>query len=107
MMSVVFDVVRRYLEFRGYCVTHIQNFTDVDDKIIQTAHEVGISTVELAETNIQKYHNEMDCLNVLRAHSYPKATTEIPAIVSMIEGLEKQGYAYNVRWRCLLPSEPE
>ena len=96
MMSVVFDVVRRYLEYKGYCVTHIQNFTDVDDKIIDTANDIGISTTELAETNILQYHEEMDALNVLRAHDYPRATTEIPAIVSMIKSLEKQGYAYNV-----------
>ena len=96
MMSVVFDVVRRYLEFKGYSVTHIQNFTDVDDKIIIAANDIGISTTELAESNIQQYLEEMDALNVLRAHTYPRATTEIPAIVGMIESLEKQGYAYNV-----------
>ena len=96
MMSVVFDVVRRYLEYKGYDITHIQNFTDIDDKIIQAANDIGISTTELAETNIKQYHEEMDALNVLRAHSYPRATTEIPAIISMIKSLEKQGYAYAV-----------
>ncbi len=96
MMSVVFDVIRRYLEYKGYAVSYIQNFTDVDDKIIQAANEAGVSTTELAETNIQKYLEEMDALNVLRAHTYPRATTEIPAIVSMIESLENQGYAYNI-----------
>ena len=96
MMSVVFDVVRRYLEYKGYDVTHIQNFTDVDDKIIVAANDLGISTDELSEANIRQYLEEMDALGVLRAHTYPRATTEIPAIVSMIESLEKQGYAYNV-----------
>ncbi len=96
MMSVVFDVVRRYLEYKGYDITHIQNFTDIDDKIIQAANDIGISTTELAETNIKQYHEEMDALNVLRAHSYPRATTEIPAIINMIKSLEKQGYAYAV-----------
>ena len=96
MMSVVFDVVRRYLEYKGYAVTHIQNFTDVDDKIIQAANEIGISTNELSETNIRQYLEEMDALNVLRAHKYPRATTEITAIVDMIESLESQGFAYNV-----------
>ena len=96
MMSVVFDVVRRYLEYKGYDITHIQNFTDIDDKIIQAANDIGISTTELAETNIKQYHEEMDALNVLRAHSYPRATTEIPAIISMIKSLETQGYAYAV-----------
>ena len=96
MMSVVFDVVRRYLEYKGYPITHIQNFTDVDDKIITAANELGISTEGLAEKNIEQYLEEMDALNVLRAHTYPRATTEIPAIVGMIEALEKQGYAYAV-----------
>lgn len=96
MMSVVFDVVRRYLEYKGYDITHIQNFTDVDDKIIQAANDIGISTDELSETNIRQYLEEMDELNVLRAHTYPRATTEISAIVEMIESLERQGYAYNV-----------
>ena len=96
MMSVVFDVVRRYLEYKGLAVTHIQNFTDVDDKIITAANASGVSTDELAETNIRQYHEEMDALNVLRAHTYPRATTEIPAIVGMIQSLEKQGYAYSV-----------
>ena len=96
MMSVVFDVVRRYLEYKGFSITHIQNFTDVDDKIIQAANDIGISTTELAEANIKQYLEEMDALNVLRAHTYPKATTEIPAIVDMISALENQGYAYAV-----------
>ena len=96
MMSVVFDVVRRYLEYKGFPITHIQNFTDVDDKIIQAANDIGISTTELAEANIKQYLEEMDALNVLRAHTYPKATTEIPAIVDMISALEKRGYAYAV-----------
>ena len=96
MMSVVFDVVRRYLEYKGFSITHIQNFTDVDDKIIQAANDIGISTTELAEANIKQYLEEMDALNVLRAHTYPKATTEIPAIVDMISALEKRGYAYAV-----------
>lgn len=96
MMSVVFDVVRRYLEYKGYSVTHIQNFTDIDDKIIQAANDIGISTDELSETNIRQYLEEMDALNVLRASTYPRATTEISAIVNMIESLENQGYAYNV-----------
>ncbi len=96
MMSVVFDVVRRFLEYKGFAVTHIQNFTDVDDKIIQTANDIGIPTDELAETNIAQYLDEMDALNVLRAHKYPRATTEIPAIVDMIASLEDGGYAYAV-----------
>lgn len=96
MMSVVFDVIRRYLEFKGFNITHIQNFTDVDDKIIQTANDIGIPCDELAETNIKQYLEEMDALNVQRAHQYPRATTEIPAIVEMIKTLQSNGYAYAV-----------
>lgn len=97
MMSVVFDVVRRYLEYKGLEVTHIQNFTDVDDKIIQTANDIGVSPAELAEANIKQYHEEMDALNVLRAHKYPRATDEMAAIVDMIASLEARGCAYAVR----------
>ena len=94
MCSVVFDVVRRYLEFSGYQVRHVQNFTDIDDKMIEAASRTGISTDELAEQNIQSYLEEMDALNVLRAHAYPRATHEIPGIIDMIDTLVKRGFAY-------------
>jgi cysteinyl-tRNA synthetase len=95
MFSVVFDVVRRYLEHKGFDVKHIQNFTDIDDKMIAAANSRGITVEELAEENIQQYLGETDALNVRRANEYPRATKEIPKIVSMIEGLEKKGYAYS------------
>jgi len=95
MFSVVFDVVRRYLEHKGFDVKHIQNFTDIDDKMIAAANSRGITVEELAEENIQQYLRETDALNVRRANEYPRATKEIPKIVSMIEGLEKKGYAYS------------
>ena len=87
MFSVVFDVVRRYLEFKGHQVEHVQNFTDIDDKMIAAAAEAGISTEELAEGNIYTYLEETDSLNVLRAHVYPRATLEMPRILDMIEKL--------------------
>ena len=96
MQAVVFDVVRRYLEFKGYQVEHVQNFTDIDDKMIQAANRTGVSTTELAEDNTRLYLDEMDTLNVLRAHSYPRATQEIPRIVEMIGTLVDKGYAYAV-----------
>ena len=96
MFSVVFDVVRRYLEFEGYEVQHVQNFTDIDDKMIQAAAEAGISTEELADGNIQAYLDEMDSLNVLRAHNYPRATQEMSRILEMIETLVQKGFAYAV-----------
>ena len=96
MPSIVFDVLRRYLELKGYLVRHVQNFTDIDDKMIQAAAKTQVSTTELAEANAAAYLEEMDALNVLRAHMYPRATGDIPNIVVMIEGLIDKGFAYAV-----------
>ncbi len=96
MSYIVFDVIRRYLEFRGYRVKHVQNFTDVDDKTIARANQLGISTQELTDGLIAHYFAEMDALNVKRADIYPRATEEIPKIIEVIEGLIQKGYAYEV-----------
>ena len=96
MMSVIFDVVRRYLEFKGYDVRHIQNFTDIDDKMILAANSTGIDVADLAENNIADYLAEMDALNVARAHEYPRATAEIGKITEIIAKLIEKGYAYPV-----------
>jgi cysteinyl-tRNA synthetase len=94
MSYVIFDAVRRYLEFRGYKVKHVQNFTDIDDKIINRANQLGISSAELAEKYINEYFKDMDALNIKRAHVYPKATEEIPKIIEVIQGLIDKGFAY-------------
>ncbi len=94
MSYVIFDVVRRYLEFKGFQVRHVQNFTDVEDKIIQKALRLGLRTEELAKSYIQDYFEVMDALNIKRAHVYPRATQEIPAILEIIIGLVDKGYAY-------------
>lgn len=94
MSYIIFDVIRRYLEFRGYRVKHVQNFTDVDDKIINRAQELGISASELAEKYIDEYFKDMDALNIRRAHLYPKATEEIAKIIEVIQGLISKGHAY-------------
>ncbi len=91
---VIFDVLRRYLEFSGYDVRHVQNFTDVDDKIIQRAQEQGIDSGELAERFIQDFFRTMDALNVQRAHVYPRATQEIEPIIETIKDLVDKDYAY-------------
>ena len=96
MVSVVFDVLRRYLEFKGYMVRHIQNFTDVDDKMIAAANEMGIPVADLAERYIDEYLAEMDALNVARAHAYPRATGEMDKIRDMIGRLIEKDYAYAV-----------
>ena len=94
MSYVLFDVIRRYLEFKGYKVKHVQNFTDIDDKIINRANQLGVSSSELAEKYIDEYFRDMDALNIERAHVYPKATEEIPKIIEVIQGLIAKGYAY-------------
>jgi cysteinyl-tRNA synthetase len=94
MSYIVFDVIRRYLEFKGYKVKHVQNFTDIDDKIINRAQELGVSASELAQKYIAEYFADMDALNIKRAHIYPKATEEIPKIIEIIEGLIRKGHAY-------------
>ena len=91
---VVFDVLRRYLEYLGYPVRHVQNFTDVDDKIIQRAQEQGVGVEELADRYIDEFFRTMDALNIQRAHVYPRATQEIKPIVATIEDLVGKGYAY-------------
>jgi cysteinyl-tRNA synthetase len=94
MSYIVFDVIRRYLEFRGYKVKYVQNFTDIDDKIIDRAHKLGISPGELVEGFIAQYFVDMDALNIKRADLYPKATEEIPKIIEVIQGLINKGHAY-------------
>ena len=96
MSAVVFDVVRRYMEFKGFEVRHVQNFTDIDDKMIVAAAKEGITVAELAERNIAAFLADMDTLNVKRATVYPRATQEIEGIVDMILRLEERGYAYSV-----------
>jgi cysteinyl-tRNA synthetase len=97
MSYIVFDVVRRYLEFRGYKVKHVQNFTDIDDKIINRAQQLSIPPGEVAERFIAQYFADMDTLNIKRAHVYPRATEEIPKITEVIQGLIDKGYAYEAR----------
>jgi cysteinyl-tRNA synthetase len=94
MSYIIFDVVRRYLEFRGYKVKHVQNFTDIDDKIIARANALGIPVQELTGRLIDEYFEEMDALNIKRADIYPRVTEEIPNIVRMMQGLIEKGYAY-------------
>ena len=97
MSYVIFDVLRRYLEFQGYEVEHVQNFTDVDDKIIQRAQEEGVCPQELAERHIQEFMDNMGALNVKSAGVYPRATQEIPHIIEVISSLIEKEYAYAVQ----------
>ncbi len=94
MSYVIFDVIRRYLQFRGYKVKYVQNITDIDDKIIDRANKLVISARELAEEFIRSYFEDMDALNIRRADIYPRATEEIPKIIEVIQGLIDKGFAY-------------
>ncbi|MFC1870183.1 cysteine--tRNA ligase [Chloroflexota bacterium] len=97
MSYIIFDVVRRYLQFRGYQVKYVQNVTDIDDKIIDRANRLGIPTRELAEKFAGSFLGDMDALNVRRADIYPRATEEIPKIIEVVQGLVDKGYAYPAR----------
>lgn len=94
MSALVFDIIRRYLEFRGYQVLHVTNFTDVDDKIINRAKQQGKDPFELAEGYIKEMRRNLDELNVMPAVVYPRATLEMDTIIAMINGLVEKGYAY-------------
>ena len=91
---VFFDTLRRYLEHRGYSVLHVQNFTDIEDRIIETSHETGQAISSLADYYIQRFLNEMDGLNIQRAHHYPRATEAIPQMIIIITNLISKGHAY-------------
>lgn len=93
---VFFDTVRRYFIYKGYDVLYIQNFTDVDDKIINRAREEGENPLELARKYIQEYFKDADALNVMRADKHPKVSGHIPDIIKTIQELIRKGFAYEV-----------
>ncbi|MCR1935661.1 cysteine--tRNA ligase [Clostridium tepidum] len=93
---VVFDTIRRYLEYRGYKVKFIQNFTDIDDKMIKKANEEGISVKELGDRFIEEYYKDADNLNIERATKNPRATEFIEEIIKFVSDLIEKGYAYEV-----------
>jgi cysteinyl-tRNA synthetase len=96
MSLMSFDVIRRYLDHRGYEVRHIQNFTDIDDKIINRANAERIDPDALTERFIDEWHAQMRALNVLPATHYPRATEEVAPIIAMVQGLIDRDYAYAV-----------
>ena len=93
---VFFDTVRSYLQYRGLKVFYVQNFTDIDDKIINRAKEVGEDPLALAEKYIQEYFNDADALNVRRAEIHPKVSEHLEEIVDMVGTLIEKGHAYEV-----------
>ena len=94
LSSIVFDVLSRYLEYRGFKVRKVQNFTDVDDKIINRARTDGISTEEVTEKYIRSFFRSIDGLNVQRATVHPRATEDMPEIIELINRLVDGGSAY-------------
>lgn len=92
--TIMFDVLRRYFEYRGYDVTFVQNFTDVDDKIIKRANEEGITSVEVAEKYIKEYFTDAQALGVKPATIHPKATENIQQIIEIVQTLIDKDYAY-------------
>ncbi len=96
MSSIVFDIVRRYLEYRGYAVRHVMNYTDVDDKVIRRAEALGTEPIALAEKYIGEYDRHLRDLNVELAAVYPRVSQEIEQIIAMVQGLIERGYAYEI-----------
>ena len=91
---IVFDTLRRYLEYRGYEVTFVQNFTDIDDKMIKRANEEGTTVKELGERFIKEYYQDADALGVKRASVNPRATEHIGEIIGLVQKLIEKGHAY-------------
>jgi cysteinyl-tRNA synthetase len=96
MSSIVFDVIKRYMEYGGYQVKHVMNYTDVDDKVILRAQELGVDALELANTYIEEYDQHLKDLNVKPATVFPRVSQEIETIIKMIEGLIERGFAYAI-----------
>ena len=94
MSALVFDVIRRYLEYRGYNVRHVMNYTDVDDKIINRAKQLGEDPLKLSQRYIEDYAENLADLNVLPATSNPQVSKTMPLIIKFIQGLIEKGYAY-------------
>ena len=94
---IVFDVLRRYLECVGYQVTFVQNFTDIDDKMINRANAEGITVAQLAERFIAEYYKDADALGIRRATVAPRATEHMPEIIGMIQKIVDKGHAYQVK----------
>ena len=103
MSALVFDIIRRYLEYRGYSVKHVMNYTDVDDKIINRANKLACDPFDLAETYIQQYAQHLKDLNILPATINPRATREMDEIIVFITDLINKGYAYEGRRGRVLP----
>jgi cysteinyl-tRNA synthetase len=94
--AIIFDVIRRYLQYKGYDVKYVRNFTDIDDKIINKAKQEGISWAAVARKYTDEYYEDMDILGVGRADVEPKATEHITEMIDIVKSLIEKGYAYEI-----------
>jgi cysteinyl-tRNA synthetase len=94
MQAIIYDVLSRYLRYRGFEVTYVRNFTDVDDKIINRAAQLGMSPLDLSASMIESSRRDMQLLRVRPADHEPRVSEYIPQIISYIENLVQQGFAY-------------
>ena len=91
---IAFDLVHRWLEASGYDVDYVQNFTDIDDKIIKRSIETGEDWKAIVDRNIETYYEDMDALNILRADHYPRCTEYVESMIYIIDDLIEKGHAY-------------
>ena len=94
--AIVFDTIYRYLRSKGYDVTYVRNFTDIDDKIIRRSHAENIAWQEIGQTYIRSFYEDMDALGILRPNHEPRATEHIGDMITLVDTLLKKGHAYNV-----------
>ena len=94
--ALTFDMIRRYLEFSGYQVTYVRNFTDIDDKILNRAEKDAVAWNEISERYIKAFYRDMGALGVTKPSAEPRATQHMPDILTMVEGLVKNGMAYQI-----------
>jgi len=104
--ALVFDMVVRYLRYRGFKVTFVRNFTDIDDKIIARAAEKGVDSRELAQQFIDEFYTDMDALGVLRADIEPRATEHIDEMIELVSELIDRGLAYLIQEHYLKHNRP-
>ncbi len=93
---IVFDVIYRYLQYRGYKVTFVRNYTDIDDKIIKRAQEEGVTYKDISDRYIKEFDHDMDMLGLEKPSVSPRATDHIPEMIAMVEALIEKGFAYEV-----------
>lgn len=94
MSALVFDIIRRYLQYRGFNVKHVMNYTDVDDKIINRANQMGMDPFALSKKYIEDFDQNLDDLNILPATAKPRVSKTMPQIIGFVQGLIERGYAY-------------